>query len=433
MGLFDIVRSLGALSQQGPIANPTTQQQMIQATDPRNMSMGRKMGILSTAFGGGDVQGQIDDWQGGIRDRFRERQGDIRTQQIHDDNLLTSSQNRENQSQLMTQRADLHPLNMTAKRLGNQGTMITNAYNRNMNPLLVDQQRKMNEFVENTQGNLVTATNRQNAIISDQQGTFEWVGDSVDGRLMRTKPDGSIVDVTDNYSDKVINAYKSQVGLGKAPIAKHPVTGKPITKTQQKGDEAYMKRIQNMNLGGAAGNVATLNAIAEQLESGADLTGLSWDSPLLSLVRMFDKEGDRGLRNVFDAEGINTQQLVARVIQENLRATLGAQFTQKEGLLLIERSYNPNLSEAQNSKRLRAAAAYTQGMIDLERDRQTYFNTHNTLAGFDNTSEARELRLTTQLKRILDENGGTGATGTSAPQVGTSPADIDALVNQYTQ
>ena len=48
-----------------------------------------------------------------------------------------------------------------------------------------------------------------------------------------------------------------------------------------------------------------------------------------------------------------TQDYVLGVVQKSLRETLGAQFTEIEGKMLMDRAYNPLLSQAENSKRVK--------------------------------------------------------------------------------
>lgn len=55
------------------------------------------------------------------------------------------------------------------------------------------------------------------------------------------------------------------------------------------------------------------------------------------------------------SESANVQAKVARVIQQSLRETLGAQFTEMEGVRLLKNAYDPNASEKENADRIEAA------------------------------------------------------------------------------
>lgn len=86
--------------------------------------------------------------------------------------------------------------------------------------------------------------------------------------------------------------------------------------------------------------LSQLDAVAKALESGENLTG-----PMLGAL-------PPGLRVFLNPNSVNSQQQVEEVVQRNLRAVLGAQFTQKEGDRLIARAYNPQLDESVNKLRL---------------------------------------------------------------------------------
>jgi hypothetical protein len=81
-------------------------------------------------------------------------------------------------------------------------------------------------------------------------------------------------------------------------------------------------------------------------------------------------------------QALQSREQVEEVVQRNLRAVLGAQFTEKEGERLIARAYNTKLPPEENAKRLRrlflqmsTAAEQKQAMVD-------YFDQNGTLRGF---------------------------------------------------
>lgn len=101
------------------------------------------------------------------------------------------------------------------------------------------------------------------------------------------------------------------------------------------------------------------------IKNGQPITG-SWASYL-----------PETLRNVVDAEGLDMQQSVERIVQQSLKETLGAQFAQKEAEQLFARTWNPKASPEVNLRRtqrllgeLDAYAAnmdhITQGMLESD-------------------------------------------------------------------
>ena len=91
--------------------------------------------------------------------------------------------------------------------------------------------------------------------------------------------------------------------------------------------------------------------------------------------------------------GDNTQALLApeatavrenveSVIQQSLRETLGAQFTEKEAERLIKRSFNTSLSEEENAKRLGTTIRALEGGMQAKDDAARFFDENGTLKGF---------------------------------------------------
>lgn len=111
-------------------------------------------------------------------------------------------------------------------------------------------------------------------------------------------------------------------------------------------------------------------------------------------------------------KAISVREQVEEVVQRNLRLVLGAQFTEKEGERLIARSYNPNLDEAENAKRLSRLITQIQGAAQAKMDAIKYYEENGTLAGF-----------TGKIPNIGDFDPESGA-------VSLTPGD-EELVNKY--
>ena len=76
------------------------------------------------------------------------------------------------------------------------------------------------------------------------------------------------------------------------------------------------------------------------------------------------------------------KQDAERIIQNSLRATLGAQFTEKEGTRFLERAYNPALPVADNVKRLNEIADELDTVAKNKEAAVAYMKKNGTLAGF---------------------------------------------------
>ena len=133
----------------------------------------------------------------------------------------------------------------------------------------------------------------------------------------------------------------------------------PPTKLEEKIDEKFAPLAVEW-MGGersrAASRINQLKAVTKVLEAGKRITG-----PVVGLtpdvVLSFVNPGSREARA--NAE---------RVIQEGLRATLGAQFTKVEGENFLARAYDPKAPQADNVRRLRSIV--TQ-MEESAKDRES--------------------------------------------------------------
>jgi hypothetical protein len=81
-------------------------------------------------------------------------------------------------------------------------------------------------------------------------------------------------------------------------------------------------------------------------------------------------------------ESIRLREDVHRAVQATLRATLGAQFTEKEGERIMNASYNEKLSPAENIKKIDAAIKELENNVRVMDDRANYFEENGTLVGY---------------------------------------------------
>jgi len=382
MGLFDFFNTSGALNQQqNTMGPPTYDQMMTNMTDPRQMDTGMKLQLLGRAFKGDDVSGSIQDYQDGIRNRFRQRQQDQRQSSIDDLNRRQTELGMQNTQQNMDIANQKLPGQLRSQDLSNQSTDIANVRNSQL-------------------------------INQNNVGKAEYVGDNQTGRVMQRNPNtGALEDVTDQYTPAQIAAFKAAKNPAKTgQNAINPAVNRTLSQSEVQRDKTFAKELETFRPEQASGNIGVLSMIADELatEQAGDSTGLALSSPFKSLARIIDREGDMGLRAILDEDGIDKQQVVAGVIQQNLRQTLGAQFTQREGMLLIDRAYNPTLPPQMNAKRLRALAMLAEAALKAKQRKLEYYNSNNgSLAGYDPQMDAGLDAMKAQVLQVYAANGGT--------------------------
>lgn len=120
-----------------------------------------------------------------------------------------------------------------------------------------------------------------------------------------------------------------------------------LTPGQDAADKAFGKEAAEYYYGGGKAstekNVAKLEGAVDKLKNSPGLTG-GWTTrvPLLNSDYMQDS---------INPEMSQVRDDIRGAIQGSLRATLGAQFTEKEGEAIFNRSFNPRLSAEENVRR----------------------------------------------------------------------------------
>lgn len=102
--------------------------------------------------------------------------------------------------------------------------------------------------------------------------------------------------------------------------------------------------------------------------------------------RTIDFFGDtlrKAYDHMTDGNSVAMQQQIDLITQANLKATLGAQFTENEAKMFLQREYDPNLSDEQNVKKLRVALERVIVRAESRLARFQYFEDNNyNMAGF---------------------------------------------------
>lgn len=85
----------------------------------------------------------------------------------------------------------------------------------------------------------------------------------------------------------------------------------------------------------------------------------------------------------FNRPAVDTRDKVQEIVQRNLRLILGAQFTENEGKMLIQRAYNENQPQAVNARRLRLLQKQIFDAAKNKQDAYDYVRQNKTLFGFE--------------------------------------------------
>jgi hypothetical protein len=216
------------------------------------------------------------------------------------------------------------------------------------------------------------------------------------GRLMPKEPkERRIIEQggVSYYADTGERVIPMQTTAGGVGVPAMPVLAsgqvvdpQNLTAGQKKADEKFSEDYVEFNARGGYADVekqlGQLNEVAGALEAAAqdeetkgkrlapNLTG-----PVLGII-------PRSIRAGVNPASVKAQESVEEVVQRNLRLVLGTQFTEKEGDRLIARAYNPQLSEAENAKRVKRLMTQIDNAAKAKVSASKYFETYGTLAGW---------------------------------------------------
>ena len=148
---------------------------------------------------------------------------------------------------------------------------------------------------------------------------------------------------------------------------------KPYSPFWKKVDEDYAADYNEWISGVGAdtnGNLVKIEEVLRALDSGEALTG-----PLIGSMPDF-------INKFFSPDVIQAREAVESVVQRNLKAILGAQFTEKEGERLISRAYNPSLSPELNAQRLRILVLQMKQGAEAKDAQAEWVRENGTLMGW---------------------------------------------------
>jgi hypothetical protein len=138
-------------------------------------------------------------------------------------------------------------------------------------------------------------------------------------------------------------------------------------------DQKYAQDYLDWTQGGgadAAANSAQIKMVLDRFANGEVLSGVS-----IGLAPDF-------FNALVNPDALSAKQAVQEVVQRNLRAVLGTQFTQVEGENLVNRAFDPRLKPQENAKRLRKLFLQMQTAAQQKQAMAEYYEANETLRGF---------------------------------------------------
>jgi hypothetical protein len=184
-----------------------------------------------------------------------------------------------------------------------------------------------------------------------------------------------------NGSQKVVR--NSEVADHLAGIKKQDAINKrdTILFTANANAEANNKKAAEKASLDNAGDAAATAASAKELRTVADEVEKSqkdWVPASGGIIGAIPQS----VRAVVSPENAALQDRAYAVIQNQLKATLGNQYTENEGKQLLARSFDPHQTPTENARRLRSLADNMDAMQADKSGAQAYMAKHGTLQGY---------------------------------------------------
>lgn len=185
------------------------------------------------------------------------------------------------------------------------------------------------------------------------------------------------------YAEQERAAGRQPVGFSEFQIAQkkagatsinNTVGGEALTPGWKKIDEGFADTYLDWV---ANGGYADVNKQIGQLGEALDVLKANPNAVATPLNAL-----PEGLQAWMNPDGTIIRDKVYEVVQRNLRAILGAQFTENEGTRLMARAFNPNLKAPENAARIQKLATQIGAMAEAKQAAVEYFDQNGTLRGF---------------------------------------------------
>ncbi|MGV2141214.1 hypothetical protein ACQZ45_24825 [Agrobacterium sp. 16-2014-1-2a] len=199
---------------------------------------------------------------------------------------------------------------------------------------------------------------------SPEGALYTQVFDPATGRTAMLDTSGNVVTDQSVINTLRIDDKKRAGGAGGMP---------ELTKGEEKRDEEFGKNYETTanDYNRNQVQIAQLDETIRILETTPNASG----NIVLENAPAF-------LKPYINTDGTIAREKTYEVVQGTLRQVLGAQFTEREGEMIMARAFNPNLPVDENVKRVRALAEMLKSNSQQNINKLNYFDQNGTLKGF---------------------------------------------------
>lgn len=158
-------------------------------------------------------------------------------------------------------------------------------------------------------------------------------------------------------------------------LRKKELSKPSLTPGQEAADKTFGKEYSDFVAGGG---VETAN---KNLRGLQDVQAKLKNAPEPNLLQRAAGYLPDSFRAAITPEAKAREDEVKSAIQNTLRQTLGAQFTEKEGTAILNRAYDPRLTNAENLRRVQREAAALKAQLEQKMRSAQQFENTGSLVG----------------------------------------------------
>jgi len=167
-------------------------------------------------------------------------------------------------------------------------------------------------------------------------------------------------------------ALQAQKAAEKQPISP---TGQPNVLPKKVDDEFSKEYAKYRAKGQEVLDFDSVRKLDETIAAAEKVLDTGWDEQIMGMM-------PENVRSLIDAEDKSIEDRLKAVAQTSMKEILGAQFTEREGKLVLDRAYNPAMPKEENIRRMKELARSLRDKAMAKKSAMDYFAQHGSLEGF---------------------------------------------------
>lgn len=177
----------------------------------------------------------------------------------------------------------------------------------------------------------------------------------------------------EDYKKQMLEIQRQQNRIMQAKVDNFtPKAGKGLETLDKKVAADFEEDVLKGGLASAQSQIIGLKDLVTQAGSGA-----------MGKISGPDTVSEGVAGSLWSPDAVKFRQAVEQAVQGSLKATLGAQFTEREGKGIMARTYDPNLPPQENLRRLNVLIGNLEAAARSKRDAYEYYQTNGySMAGY---------------------------------------------------